>query len=121
MKTIMDQIEQSVVYSHHQERKKEKKEPFDSVEWSPIFAFCKKKVVEKKQENVDQRPNHNSQMRIKLSSYHCRAAEKIILTKIWRRMTFAKDTSILNVCQPHLIPLEPLPKLIQSPLVQFLL
>ena len=44
MKTTMDQFAKSVVYSHHQERKKEKK-PFDSVRWNPILAFCQKKIV----------------------------------------------------------------------------
>ena len=68
-----------------------KKEPFDSVGWNSILAFTTRNSHGgKTQEKVVQRPNHNSQLRIKLGSYHFRAPVKIILTKKYSEGPFQK-------------------------------
>ena len=80
IKTIMDQFAQSVVYSHDQERKKEKW-TLDSVEWNLILAFATKNSLAREKKN---RKNviYNSALIVtarsekNLGSYHFRATEK---------------------------------------------
>ena len=45
MKMIIYQLVQSVLYLQNQQKKKETKEPFDSVEWDPIVELSSKKTV----------------------------------------------------------------------------
>ena len=95
----MDQFAQSVVYSHDQERKKEKW-TIDSVEWNPILAFATKNSLAREKKKNRKNVIYNSALIVtarsekNLGSYHFRATEKIILTKICRRTTFAKGALI---------------------------